>query len=86
MDGDYSTVGGKSTGRLQTLCTLPPLPHNTQRPNSKSLIGGIKSTFTVLLLLLLALFYSIFSLLFHSIFGGVIIVLTAMNNQQTANK
>jgi hypothetical protein len=63
-----TTVGGKSTGRLQTLCTLPPPPHNTQRPNLKSLIEVIKSTFTVLLLLLLllALFHSIFSLLVHS--------------------
>ncbi len=37
---------------LKTLCTQPPPPpaDNEQRPNSWSLIGGIKSTFTVLFL------------------------------------
>ncbi len=73
-----------TSGRLKTLCTLPP-PHNTQRPNSKSLIGGIKSTlqhyyyfwhffivfFHCWYTAFSALFHSIFSLLFHSIFGAV---------------
>jgi hypothetical protein len=59
------------TSVMADLFTLPPplLADNAQRPNSESLIGGIKSTFTELFLL--ALFHSIFSLLFHSTLGDV---------------
>ncbi len=75
--GRNTTVGGKSTGRLKTLCTLPPPPPQHTEAQFKVPDGGIKSTFTVLLLfiigiiIILALFHSIFSLLVHSFFGTV---------------
>jgi hypothetical protein len=64
-----TTVGGKSTGRLKTLCTLPPPPQHTEA-QFKVPDWGDKVDFTALLLFL-ALFHSIFSLLVHSFFGTV---------------
>jgi hypothetical protein len=43
MDGDYSWRKVYRSFK-DTVYTAPPPSHNTQRPNSKSLIGGIKST------------------------------------------
>jgi hypothetical protein len=46
-----TTVGGETEVLFKDIVyTAPPPADNAQRPNSYSLIGGIKSTFTVLFL------------------------------------
>jgi hypothetical protein len=51
MDGDYSWRKVYRSFK-DTVYTAPP-PHNKQRPNSKSLIGGVKVDFHSIIIIII---------------------------------